>query len=284
MSVEPSTLNLQPSTLIFQPSTLNSMKNIFFIFVLFSLASCEKEITIDLKEAGTRLVIEGNISNEQGAQTIKMSKTVGFSAPNQYPAVTTASVTVSDGAGWSENLLQTSPGIYQTLPMTGQVGKTYKLTIVYEGKTYTASSTMPPVVPLDGLRIEENIFNAPNQEKTFYVVPLFNDPIVFGNCYRFIQSLNNKKDGEYIIFNDNVSNGIPNERAIFSQNLEIKKGNELIVEMRCIDKPIHDYFFALSQLTDGGGTTPANPLSNISGGALGYFSAYSVQKKTVVIP
>jgi hypothetical protein len=260
------------------------MKYLPFIFALFFLASCEKEIFIDLEEAETRIVIEGNITNEQGAQTIKISKTVGFSAPNRFPAVSGASVTLSDNTGWSETLTETSAGTYQTSPMTGQVGKTYTLKVVHEGKTYTASSTMPALVPLVDLRLEENIFGPPTPEPTYYVVPVFQDPSVFGNCYRFVQSLNDKKDNAYIIFNDNVNNGLINERPIFSQELEIKKGNKLTVEMRCIDKPIHDYFLALSQLTDGSGATPANPTSNIAGGALGYFSAHTVERITIIVP
>jgi hypothetical protein len=261
------------------------MKYLPFIFALFFLASCEKEISIDLEEAETRLVIEGNITNEQGRQVVKITKTVSFSASNNVPAVTGASVTLSDGT-WSETLTETSAGVYETTPMQGQVGKTYSLTIVHEGKTYTATSKMPQAVPLQDLEMRKNTF--PNAtEDTFFAVPIFDDPVEQGNNYRFTQTLNRKLDGAYIIFNDNVNNGLTNERPMFSQNLEIKKNDTLTVEMRCIDKPIYDYFFALSSLEGqgpGGGTTPANPPNNISGGALGYFSAHTVERKTIVIP
>ena len=265
------------------------MKNILFLFLLMVFASCEKEIEIKLNEADTRLVIEGNITNESMKHTIKITKTVSFSANNNYPAVTGALVTLSDDAGWNQTLTETSSGVYQTSTLTGQEGKTYTLTVVTEGKTYTASSKMPANVPLKDLRIEKRNFGpgAGGNEENFYVVPLYDDPIAQGNNYRFLQSIGNKRDKSYIIFNDNVNNGVPNERPIISQDFEIKKGNELTIEMRCIDKPIYDYFFALSSLDGqgpGGGTTPANPPNNISGGALGYFSAHTVQRKTVVIP
>jgi hypothetical protein len=56
--------------------------------------------------------------------------------------------------------------------------------------------------------------------------------------------------------------------------------------MRCIDKGAYDYFYSLDQITstNGNSATPANPVSNISGGALGYFSAHTVRKATAVIP
>jgi hypothetical protein len=56
--------------------------------------------------------------------------------------------------------------------------------------------------------------------------------------------------------------------------------------MHCIDKVTYDYYYSLTQSSrngPGGGATPANPITNIEGGALGYFAAFTVQKLTKVI-
>jgi hypothetical protein len=55
--------------------------------------------------------------------------------------------------------------------------------------------------------------------------------------------------------------------------------------MRCIDKNVFEYFKQLSGLdpTNGQPTAPTNPVSNISGGALGYFSAHTTQKKKAIV-
>lgn len=57
------------------------------------------------------------------------------------------------------------------------------------------------------------------------------------------------------------------------------------VMMMCIDKSVDLYFYSLSQ--NGGGpnasATPANPVTNIEGAVLGYFSAHTLQIKKVVI-
>jgi hypothetical protein len=45
-----------------------------------------------------------------------------------------------------------------------------------------------------------------------------------------------------------------------------------------VDENIYNYFYELSNVTATAGiqsTTPANPTSNISNGALGYFSAHT---------
>ena len=56
--------------------------------------------------------------------------------------------------------------------------------------------------------------------------------------------------------------------------------------MQCIDDKVYLFYAALLQLSGGGpggGVTPANPPSNISNGALGYFSAHTVRTRNIVI-
>jgi hypothetical protein len=54
------------------------------------------------------------------------------------------------------------------------------------------------------------------------------------------------------------------------------------VEMRCIDRNTCRYFTS-PQDSQNNATTPANPPTNISGGALGYFSAHTSQLKKVQV-
>lgn len=60
----------------------------------------------------------------------------------------------------------------------------------------------------------------------------------------------------------------------------IKAGDIITVEMQTIGKDVYDYFFSLDQTLSQSVATPANPVSNISGDALGYFSAHNVQTET----
>jgi hypothetical protein len=71
---------------------------------------------------------------------------------------------------------------------------------------------------------------------------------------------------------------------VFSRDFEVKKGDVVTVEMQCLDKESYDYFYSLFSIGNNGpGATPTNPVSNISGGELGYFSAYTSQKQTIEI-
>ena len=257
---------------------------LFFLFmVLFN--ACEKEIEIDLNSADPQIVIEGEITNQKGPYTVRITKTVNFSASNQYPAVTAAIVTLSDDLGFSEKLAETAPGVYTTANLQGQEGRTYTLKVESAGKTYIAQSKMPKRVELRGIKAEEIAFGF-STDTLYSATPLFDDPINSGNNYRFIQYRNGERDKSITVFNDNVNNGKTNERPILSQEFEIKRGDTLVIEMRCIDKPIYDYFFTLSQSAGqgpGGGTTPANPPNNITGNVLGYFSAHTIQRQTIIV-
>ena len=141
---------------------------------------------------------------------------------------------------------------------------------------------MPTNVKLTGLKVQKSSFSPPGSSSDNYIIyPQFIDPTAFGNNYQFIQSRNGETDKSIIIANDNIGNGLPNSRPILSKDFEIALGDKVTVEMRCIDKPIYDYFFSLNSVQGngpGGGTIPANPVTNIKGGALGYFSAHTVQK------
>ena len=65
----------------------------------------------------------------------------------------------------------------------------------------------------------------------------------------------------------------------------LKKGDQLTVEMRCIEMPVYLYWYSLTQgaLGQNQSASPANPVSNITGGAIGYFSANTFEAKTMTV-
>ena len=66
----------------------------------------------------------------------------------------------------------------------------------------------------------------------------------------------------------------------------IKSGDTVTIEMLGIDEAVYKYWYSLHFNGGDGGNiaTPANPVTNVSGGALGYFSAQTVDRKTVIVP
>jgi hypothetical protein len=51
-----------------------------------------------------------------------------------------------------------------------------------------------------------------------------------------------------------------------------------------VDQGVYTYFYTLNQNTGRNSGAPANPVSNITNGALGYFNAYSVTTKKFIYP
>jgi hypothetical protein len=265
---------------------LMMLKKYFITFlVVFFLLSCEKEITLPLDNNQSMLVIDGSITDEAGPYYIRLSKSASISAPSSFLAITNAIVIVKDNLGEVDTLQHEKEGMYKTKKIKGIYGNTYYLEVQVADKKYTANSTMPQKVVLDSLRI--NPFTL-NTEIRYSVIPVYTDPITLGNSYRFIQKINDTLDQTFHVFNDNLNNGKVNQRPIRggSDSLEVKLYDVVAVEMQCITRPTYLYYYTLNQQSGagpGGGTTPSNPPSNIVGGALGIFSAHTVQRKQVII-
>ena len=255
------------------------------ILIGIFLLGCEKEIQLPLDPNQSLLVIDGSITDDAGPYYIKLSKSNSISASSNFLAVTDALVIVKDNIGQIDTLKHQKEGEYKTNKIKGIYGNTYYLEVQVADKKYTANATMPEKVFLDSLRINPLAING---EIRYNVIPVYTDPISLGNSYRFIQKINDTLDKSFFVFNDNLNNGKVNQRPLRggSDSLEVKLKDIIDIEMQCITRPTYLYYYSLNQQSGagpGGGTTPANPPSNIVGGALGIFSAHTVQRRQVQI-
>lgn len=263
------------------------MKNIISIIsIALLLTSCEKKVDLKYKDNKSNIIIEGNITNEAGPYIVKITKSISLKETGAYPTIDNAVVTISDDAGNSEALTPQGNGTYRTNLLNGVQGRTYTLTVKTENQTYTAKSTMPQRVIFDSIKVEEIIFTG---ETEYNLIPVYHDPITKGNNYRFVLSVNNKLINQQLIQNDEVKNGVVNtlRLEINDDDLKIKKGDLVNIQMQCIDKNVGLYYKTLALMADsgpGGGTTPNNPPGNLSNGALGLFSAHTVETKVITIP
>jgi hypothetical protein len=253
----------------------------------FFFSSCEKVIDVDIKESPSQLVIEGNIRDGDTDGMIKISRSVAYTDQNTYPAVTNADITVTDDQGNSWHPEQRDvPGEYYWR-MVGEPGRTYTMNVSVEGKQYTAKSTMPQPVKLDSIGITLLTFG---DEERKVVAAYFKDPAGVKNQYRYLLYVNGKLTKRVYANNDRLTDGNDIKEQLFYQddedNEEIDSGDFVEVQMQCIDNPVFKYWLTLAdqaQNGPGGGVTPGNPPSNITGGALGYFSAHTLQTASISI-
>jgi len=258
-----------------------------WLIITFLFSSCEKVIDINLNSSDPKIVVEAEISDQSFCK-VQLTQTVNFSESNTFPAVTGAIVRISDNSGNSETLTETTQGIYSGDTLQGISGRTYTLEVNADGKTYSAISTMFSPVSIDTLFIEKSSGGLMGGESKFVSVQ-FKDPAGVNNYYRFIQIINSIEQNSIIIDADVLKDGNTIIRPLHSQDSnssDLQTGDLVTVLLLTIDKGAFDYFRTFNQLSGGKGlsaSSPANPLSNFSNGALGYFSAYAVRSKAIVI-
>jgi hypothetical protein len=253
----------------------------FTIGVMLSalvLTSCEKVIDVDVKEADKNYVIEGVVTNEQGGCLVRISRTKSMQDNNEPDGISGAQVQIRDERGVVTRLEETAPGLYRSA-LAGVPGTRYELSVTIGSQSFNASSYMPLPVPVDSLYISSMEMLG---EKEYMTNILYSDPAEKGNAYRFVQYQNVKKNKVFTIINDELSNGRRNTVTYFNNDEELTKGDHIRVEMQNIDPAVYKYWYSLWQGATGEGNaaSPANPTGNITGGALGYFSAHSVSSKT----
>jgi hypothetical protein len=201
-------------------------------------------------------------------------------------------VIITDDAGNSDVLTETIPGTYQTSTLQGVSGRTYHLNIVTEGTTYEAYSYLPHPVKLDSVVSLKIAASGPRSKESnkYYVKCFFGDPVGTTDFYR-IESVVANTDtlaSYYQIYSDEVTDGqeivYPVQRPTF--NL----GDTAIIELYHINSANYDYYKTANNILKNkkgpmasASAPQANPLTNISGSAVGYFGTFAVSRKKVVV-
>jgi len=261
------------------------LSGFLLLSALSAISACKKVIQVDLNNAAPQIVIEGEITNGQNPYQVKISKTVNFSASNSFPPVSGATVQVTDSNnGFAYPFIETSPGIYLANNFMGVTQHTYQLSVLAEGKTYTASSTMPAPVHLDSISFVQNLDL--NNKSAINAVVNFQDPPGLGNYYQFTEFVNNIQVPDIFVFDDRLSDGKYIRNTLYNDTARLHVNDTVLVKMYCVDKNIYNYFFTLFEISGNNSfqsASPANPVSNISNGALGYFSAHTISVKQIIV-
>jgi hypothetical protein len=260
----------------------------FPILILLFMTACEKVINVDLNKAAPRIVIEGLIDDGPGPYIVLISKSGSYFNQPYLPTVSGADIIITDNTGIADTLKETAPGVYLTSKIRGIPGRMYTLTVLSDNIKYTGTSTMSNHVNIDSLsliRTQTNHFNlggGTGEETDISVYCFFKDPPE-KNFYRLKVFSNDTTDfEEYRLFDDLYTNG--EETQLRAGHAEA--GDTLRIELLSLDKSTYGYYRTLEDLLHSNpifGSTPANPDSNLSNGALGYFGTCAVSKKSLII-
>lgn len=260
--------------------------SLMILSVIF-LTSCEKVIDINLNAANPKYIIEGNLSDVPGDCEVLLSQTVNFSDPSIFSGINDAVVSIREDDKEPVLLSASRPGVYVSGSLRAKPLHNYTLTVLVNGQEFTSTVMAPKKVNFDSLSVFT--FSGFGNIRKFANVE-FKDMEGLGNAYRFVQYKNDIKNPNTYVLNDEYSDGrnVNTFLAFFdnSDGQRLDTGDTLTVEMQNIDPTVYKFFLSLSQSSTGGNSdvAPGNPVSNIKGGALGYFNAFMKQRKRIIVP
>lgn len=266
------------------------MKNFIFLIMLsvflLSFTSCEKIVSFDLDKAKEVIVIEATMTNDKEPPTVLVSKTSAYFGANADHAVSGARVSVRADGGKNWYFEETEPGVYKLGKTIAGAGHWYTVDVRYEGITYSARSYLNELVPIVDFGI--TYFDGYGIIESGYKVSCFiKDPAGIENYYRMKYEIKGKPDRsqqEICVYTDKLFDGI--HIGLGMRTMVFGITDSIRYELQSIDQSAYTYFSALESISGIEiiqSASPANPVSNFNNGALGYFSAYSSDTKTVII-
>jgi hypothetical protein len=241
------------------------------------LSSCIKIINPKINASDARVIIEGNLNTIAEKHIVRVSKSIQLNQTNAFNGVSNASVIITDNQGYNDTLLEKTAGVYETKTIAGIIGHTYNISVAVEGKTYTAKSTIPAQVAIDSILIAPNTFPG---DTNLEIQVLFTDIAGQKNYYR-LQQLDGAGKLSYVNFSDNGFDGLQSNVPFNTDSTS--HGKTFYYELHATDAALNLYYRSLAQ-NQNSGSTPANPISNFTGGCLGYFSAHAKSVKSIYFP
>jgi Domain of unknown function (DUF4249) len=278
------------------------MKNTNYIFILLSIASvlvsCEETITLDLDQTTSKVVIEGFVTNEIGKSYVRISKSTDFYKVGSTERITNAVVRLNSTRG-EEVLFAHNPsgekkqeGVYfASSSFKGEIGNTYNFIVSIGSQTYEAQDELFAVSKIDSLSygINDTELDDPEIEGKFYEALLFTkEPPETKDYYLFKfyrnDTLDYSNDTDVYFTNDE---GIEEKINGFPSPVYYSLKDTATVEMYSLSRNAFLFYNDLSNLLNGDGgmfsPPPANPRTNWSNGALGFFQASAVSRETIII-
>jgi len=285
---------------------------------LLFLTACEKNINLSIQNQSPVLVVDASIENGKPPVVVLSSSLNYFStiSPADLAAsfVHNANITISNGSvtvQLKEFIATDSAGFklyYYTANegnpdsvLEGALNTTYQLHITTEdGKVYTSQTTIPPIAKtLDSLWWK----TAPNNKDTNRCVMFgrFTDPKGLGNYIRYFTKVNSQGylAGLNSVFDDQFTDGstydlqfdMGYDKNTINKNKDdygfAHRGDTVTVKFCNIDKASYDFWRTWEfsyQSYNNPFSSPVKVLGNISNGALGAFSGYAAEYKTIIIP
>ncbi|MBX2872712.1 MAG: DUF4249 domain-containing protein [Saprospiraceae bacterium] len=260
--------------------------------ISIGLWNCQDTIDVALDDAPQLLVVDAWLNNLPETQTIRLSLTQPYFDNQLSNGVNDATVTMVDDQGNMTSFQGKGDGNYTWTPTgeesLGEVGRTYTLNIDWNGKTYTGSTPMAAVPPIDSITQEFRVDDIRGPDG-IYCQFFARDLAGLGNAYWIKTYKNeqflNKPQEINIAFDAAFSPGAEADGLIFitpireavnrfpdpdtDDNDEVapwNPGDSIHVEIHSMTLTAFRFLtIARDQMTNGDNTIFAIPLANTTG-------------------
>lgn len=257
-------------------------------FLLLLFTSCEKVIELEIKDAEQQVIVEGVLKDHPGDNHILLSRSGGIYENSDFEKISGATVTVTSGAGtiyfFTEDSAQ--PGRYTHPTFQASPHEVYDLWVDMGEMIVTAKSQTFSKPQVDSMTFISQVFGGGGiQVDTHHLVSYHSvDPAGEKNQYRVRFYINNKEVDFFYLGNDDFIDGQYYEAPFYGA--VTNPGDTVFMEIISMDEAVYRYFYQLANNLDQTpfSATPANPVTNLEGGAIGYFGVFMTDTMSMVLP
>lgn len=289
-----------------------SIYNIFFLcFTGMFVYSCTAPIDLKTNDSEPAIVIYGCLNDLEMHQSIRITSSSPYFEEKQNQAVQDAIVTIQSSENETFELeeLTNEKGTYQTvIPMSAKPGITYQLKVIVDFdqdgvlETYEASTLMPRHYELDSMVIRTqpimgykhyalDMYGLEEPGDDYYLCRfIVNDTIERFKISQFIPVSDKGVDDDYM---RGLTLTYINDIEDYDEDddddyLYVTSGDKITLCTSRIGKGYYDFINQCQKEKNGEnpffGGPASNITTNISNGAVGYFTAFSTSKLDGVIP
>lgn len=257
--------------------------------IVLSLSACTEKVDLKLNAEDPVVAIEGYVCTELDSSFVRVTFSAPFNNPEKIAPISNAVVEIGPEGGPMEIWTHAGNGVYRPVPgYKADTGKVYNLKVTYEGKTYTSRATLFPMFfvadtlsqifrPADGF-IEEG-----------WAIIYWSIDTRPGNEIiqtQFNWGVNDTFETTTVFFANSqirLNEFLPFELPFFRP----LSGDSVMLVFRSLDNTAAQYFISLENLRQPPpgpfATPPANPPTNITGGAVGGFRASDVVRRWRIV-
>ncbi len=284
------------------------------------LIGCTVDYDADLEDMESNIVIIGQVCDTLAHQTVRISHTVPYYSIETKNGISgaTAKIETSDGKTFELKEDSTESGLYRTKEaFAGQIGISYTLAVNFdfnndgETETYQASSTMQSLLQIDSISFNSQkllgysiypltIYGPEFEDEKYILINyLLNETPVTTQINQWLtfdsKFLSNDSINGISLISTTITNTIVDkkdkDKCSDKENklpILVESGDTITVLFSQIEEGYYNFIkqckaASKSENPIWGGNN-ANITTNLSGGALGYFSTRSFVKKVSIIP